>query len=106
MNQIINHIEVNGKKYKLQHPGNREWLKIKSTLLKVSKDEIDILPLLDYFFEFCCFPEIGVNLKLDDIDLKEIEEVWSVIAPKFLMGNLETNYRHRAKVSGGATAQS
>jgi hypothetical protein len=97
MNLLIANIEVNGKKYRLQHPGNREWLKLKKTLFRVSQDEIDIIPMLDYFFAHCCFPEIGDNLNLDTIDLTELEEVWSVIAPRFFRGDLATGYCYPVK---------
>ena len=92
MNLIKAEVIVNGKLYTLQHPGNREWLKLKKTLFKVSDDSIDFEPLLDYFFAHCCIPETGSNLTLDSVDLKELEEVWSIIAPKFLRGDLVAGY--------------
>ena len=97
LNIIKTSIEVNGKKYTLQHPGNREWMKLKKTLFKLSSDEIDMIPLLDYFFEFCLFPAEGAKPTLDSVPLKELEEVWSVIAPKFLGGSLESGYRYPNK---------
>ncbi len=98
MNLLTAHIEVNNKKYKLQHPGNREWLNVKKTILKVQSDQIDMIPLLDYFFEYCCFPEDGSEkLTVDNCDLAELEEVWSIIALKFLRGSLETGYCYPRK---------
>jgi hypothetical protein len=92
LNLITSRIEVNGKFYKLQHPGNREWLRIKKTMLNVSSDSIDMEPLLDYFFEHCCFPEEGSKLTVDNVSLEELEEVWGLVAPRFLRGALETGY--------------
>lgn len=85
-------IVVNGKVYKLQHPGNREWLKVKKTLLDVRTAQVDIEPLLDYCFEHVVFPEEGNKLDLDTIDLQELEEVWAEILPSFLRGQLDSGY--------------
>ena len=85
-------IVVNDRVYKLQYPGNREWLKIKKTLLDVRTAQIDIEPLLDYCFEHVVFPETGNKLDLDTIDILEVEEVWAVILPAFLQGKLDAGY--------------
>ena len=34
-------VEVNGKHYKLQHPGNRAWLKLKQSLVNITTKEFD-----------------------------------------------------------------
>jgi hypothetical protein len=94
---IINTIEVNGKKYKLQHPGNREWMRVKKTMYNVTGDSIDMEPLLDYFFEHCCFPEGGPKLTLDSVPTRELEEAWQSIALRFLRGELETGYKYPDK---------
>lgn len=107
MNLLTCDVQVNGKKYKLQHPGNREWLKIKQTLFKVSSDGIDLIPLLDYFFEHCCFPESGEQLNLDNIPLAELEEVWSLVAPRFFRGTMEAGYIYpvgAARIEAGGDA--
>lgn len=85
-------IVVNGKIYKLQHPGNREWLKVKKTLLDVRTAQVDVEPLLDYCFEHVVFPEEGNKLDLDTIDIIELEEVWAEILPSFLRGQLDAGY--------------
>lgn len=93
-------IEVNGKKYTLQHPGNREWIRIKTSFVKIQDTGsavIDMEPLLDYSFEHVVFPEEGKQLSLDTVDLKELQEVWGVILPRFLGGNLETGYIYPSK---------
>lgn len=90
-------IEVSGKKYTLQHPGNREWIRLKKSLYKISEDSICMEDLLDYFFENCLFPAEGQKLTLDDVPLKELEEVWSIVAPRFLGGNLEAGYKYPVK---------
>lgn len=89
---IVNRIVINGKVYKLQHPGNREWLKLKKTLLDVRTAQVDMAPLLDYCFEHVVFPEQGDKLNLDTIDLQELEEVWAEILPSFLRGQLDTGF--------------
>ena len=91
----IDKIVVNGKVYKLQHPGNREWIKLKQALFTVKKDgtiAIDMEAMIDYCFEHVVFPEEGGKLKLDDCDLIELEEVWAIILPGFLRGQLESGY--------------
>lgn len=84
-------IEVNGKKYTLQHPGNREWMRLRKTLYNPSDDMIDQEPLLDYFFENCCFPDAGEKLTLDTVPLEELED-WASIALRFLRGVIKSGY--------------
>jgi len=96
LNILKANIEVNGKKYTLQHPGNREWIRLKKTLYKLSDDSISMEEILDYFFENCLFPEQGEKITLDTVPLRELEEVWSIVAPKFLGGNLEAGYKYPA----------
>jgi len=82
-------IEVNEKIYTLQHPGNREWLKLKKELIVVNgtgQITLDNLPMLDYCFEHVVFPDEGPKLSVDTIDLEELEEVWIKILPPFLRG--------------------
>ena len=63
MDVRIKTIEVNEKKYKLQHPGAREWLKLKMSMYHPKTDDVDMVAVLDYFFEHCCFPEAGEKIK-------------------------------------------
>jgi len=82
-------IEVNEKKYTLQHPGNREWLKLKQEIIIVHASQtvsVDVVKMLDYCFEHVVFPDEGPKLDLDNIDIKEIEEVWSPVLQQFFKG--------------------
>ena len=82
-------IEVNGKIYTLQHPGNREWLKLKQEIFKASAQStisIDFIALFDYCFEHVVFPEEGPKLKLDDMDIEELEGVWGQVLQQFFKG--------------------
>ena len=82
-------IEVNGRLYELQHPGNREWLKLKQKIIKVTQEgivTIDLVPMLDYCFEHVVFPVEGNKLNIDTMDIDEIEEVWSRVLQVFLKG--------------------
>jgi hypothetical protein len=93
MEVIIKNVTVNGRKYKLQHPGARAWMTLKMSMFKPSTDEIEMVPLLDYFFENCCFPEDGQKLSFDSFDeseekLQELSEVWGGLALRFLAGKL------------------
>jgi hypothetical protein len=100
LNVIKTQIEVNGKKYNLQHPGNREWLKLKQSIYTVNVDqvaEVNMTLMLDYFFEHCLYPVEGQKLTLDNVPLKELEEVWGSVAPRFLRGDLAAGYRYPIK---------
>jgi len=87
----IKRIVVNGKVYKLQHPGNRAWLEIKETMYKPQTDTIKMIPFLDYCFEHVIFPEEGDKLNLDTCDPIDLE-VWQEILPRFFRGVLESGY--------------
>lgn len=89
---FVDEIVVSGKKFKLQHPGNREWIKLQSTLYDPVKGSIDMEKLLDYCFEHVVLPEEGRKLDLDSIPLSDLTEVWQVILPRFLTGKLESGY--------------
>jgi hypothetical protein len=89
--QTINKVVLNGKVYKLQHPGNREWLRLKATLLDIQKNQINMENLLDYCFEHVVFPEKNEKLTIDNCDIEELE-VWQEVLPRFLRGKLETGY--------------
>ena len=86
-----NKVVINGKIYKLQHPGNREWLKIKESMYSVQKDHLEMIPMLDYCFEHVVFPDKGEKITLDDCNIEELE-VWQTILPSFLRGQLEAGY--------------
>lgn len=97
---IVNTIEVNGKKYKLQHPGNREYIRLKREFFTFDgsgKGSINMETILDYCFEHVVFPEQGPKLSLESVDLGELEEVWSSILPRFLRGELEAGSKFKSK---------
>jgi hypothetical protein len=88
---LIQKVVINGKVYSLQHPGNREWIKLKGTIYNVQKDQINSENLLDYCFEHVVFPEKGEKITLDNCEIRELE-VWQEILPSFLRGRLENGY--------------
>jgi hypothetical protein len=96
-------ITVYDKKYKLQHPGTREWIKLKKEMREISsKDnkmslEIDTEKVVDYFFEHCCFPELGEKLSIDTILPQDFEEVWEPVSLMFLRGELGKEYCYPEK---------
>lgn len=90
MNIIKDVVEVSGKLYNLQHPGNREWIKLQQRLYNNKTGEINLELLLDYCFEHVVFPDNGPQLKLDDISLSDLE-VWGALLPDFLRGQFASN---------------
>jgi hypothetical protein len=89
---ITQKVVINGKVYKLQHPGNREWLKLQASLYNPKTDTFNLETMLDYCFENVVFPETGNKLSLDDESLLSDLEVWQTVLPSFLRGKLETGY--------------
>ncbi len=96
MDVVIINIVFFGKKYKLQHPGGREWLRLKQTMYKPALDQMDLESLLNYFFEHCCFPEEGEKLSLDSFtgtrDSMLEMEAWGLLAPRFFRGDVANGY--------------
>lgn len=88
---ITQKVVINGKVYKLQHPGNREWLKLQASLYNPKTDFFNLETMLDYSFENVVFPEEGNKLNLDTISLDDME-VWETVLPRFLRGKLEDGY--------------
>lgn len=96
---IQTNITLNGKKYKLQHPGNREWIKLKKTFFSFDengKGSIDMEPLLDFSFEHVVFPEEGNKLDLDSIPFDDLE-AWESILPRFFRGNVKEGEKFKSK---------
>lgn len=87
-----NRIVVNGKIYKMQHPGNREWMKIQGTMVDPKTQTYNMIDIMDYCFEHVVIPEKGNKLDLDSVDTRELSEVWQVVCPLFLRGQLDTGY--------------
>jgi hypothetical protein len=104
MDVIIINVEVFGRRYKLQHPGAREWLKLKQVMYKPKDDSLDLIVVLDYFFDHCCFPEVGEKLSIDSFGASAesmIElEAWGLIAPRFLRGVISDGYIYPDDDSG------
>jgi len=94
-------VEVGGKLYRLQHPGNRAWLKLKQSLVNITTKEFDFEKLLDYAFEHCVFPE-GHNFEptIDNVSLNE-SEVWEVILPNFFRGKVDNKFKPKNKTGEG-----
>ena len=82
-------IEIKGEGFILQHPGNREWLRLQKEMLNLSTGQLDMEKVLDYGFEHVVYPETGKKLSLDTIDLFQME-VWQGILPRFLRGRLSS----------------
>jgi hypothetical protein len=87
-------VTVYGKKYKLQHPGTRAWMRLKRDMVTASSNsskgfdvKLDPEKVLDYFFEHVCFPEIGEKLSIDTILPSQLE-VWTQVSNVFLGGEL------------------
>lgn len=89
----IDIIEVGGKCYRLQHPGNRNWVRLKQELIDIKTNKFNIEKLLDYAFEHCVFPE-GHNAEptLDNLPLEDLE-TWEVILPNFFRGKVDSKWK-------------
>lgn len=88
---FVNEAVVNGKKYKFQHPGNREWVKLQSQMLNLTTRTYEWEKLLDYCFEHVVIPVEGNKLDLDTIPVQDVE-VWQMLLPRFLRGELDNGY--------------
>ena len=78
---------VDGRKYRLQHPGNRAKLQWDRECFSLTEG-LDREKFLDLCFEHVVFPE-DHDQKPDLDRLKPNEmEVWGEILPKFLRGEL------------------
>jgi hypothetical protein len=79
---------IDGKKYKLQHPGNRIWLDWQKDFFSIA-DGIDQAKFLEKAFEYCVIPD-GHDFKpsIDDVKPKELG-VWQRLLRRFLDGTLE-----------------
>lgn len=91
MNNIVNRVVINEKVYTLQHPGNREWLKLQSQMLDINTKTLDMEKLIDYCFENVVIPLVGNKLDLDTLPVQDLG-VWQVLLPQFLRGELDAGY--------------
>lgn len=84
MDTIVEYINVNDRKYKLQHPGNREVLKLRGRCVNPVNGFFDLEPLMDFCFEHVVIPDgHGFKPIIDNLHPKEFED-WIVILPRFL----------------------
>ena len=86
MDSAIEYVEVLGKKYKLQHPGNRAVLKLQSNAINAQNGTINLEPMMDFCFEHVVVPDgHGFHPTIDNLPPKEFE-AWLGILPGFLRG--------------------
>lgn len=89
---ILEIIFVDGRKYKLQHPGNRIAMRWQEECFNLTKGKISQEKLIDKCFEHCVFP-IEHNFKPTLDNIKPIERgVWVSMLTRFLDGNLESSF--------------
>ncbi len=84
---ITSKVKIAGKKYILQHPGMRLWIRWQSEATETSgkgKHSINLEIVLDRGFEFVIIPD-GHNYKptLDTSSPSEVQE-WLKVLPGFL----------------------
>lgn len=80
---------VDGRKYQLQHPGNRKALQWKQNSMQIGSS-MRFDELLDKFFQFCVIP-LGHEFQpnLDNINPRHTE-VWLQLCNRFLSWDLES----------------
>ncbi len=80
-------VEVSELRYRLQHPGTREWVKLQQTIMNMQTRTVDLVALMDYCFEHVVHPH-GHDFQpnLDEISPAEAE-VWGKIFLPFLRGD-------------------
>lgn len=96
-------VEVNGKKYKLIHPGMRlhtRWRRQCSEIVE-GKIFFDLEKFLEFAFEGCIEPIDHTFLpNLDNVlDPKEQEE-WARLLPRFLRGDSIDDFQGKEKKKG------
>lgn len=78
-----------GRRYKLQHPGNRTWLEWRQAAVNLQTGAVDMIPLLDKGFEFCVVPiKHDFHPTIDTVKPAELE-VWQILLLRFFGGELE-----------------
>jgi hypothetical protein len=84
MDILIEHVEINGKKYKMQHPGNREVLKLRARCTDPKTGGTNLEEMMDYCFEHVVIPiEHKFKPDIDNLHPQEFEE-WLKLLPRFL----------------------
>lgn len=86
--QMIHIDFIDGKKYKLLHPGNRTKLAWEKETMNIATG-IDREKYLDYAFEHCVISD-GHDFKpgVDNVTPKELE-VWEKLLRRFLDGDIQ-----------------
>lgn len=89
MDGKIIHVKfIDGKRYKLQHPGNRVKMRWEKEVFNPTTG-IDIEKFMDLAFEHCVIPEgHGDKPSIDTVKPKDLE-VWQRLLRRFLDGDLE-----------------
>lgn len=95
-------VEVNGKKYKLIHPGMRlhtRWRRECSEIVE-GKILFDLEKFLDFIFD--CVEPIGHTFvpKMDNIENPKEQEEWSRLLPRFLRGDSIEDFQGKEKEKG------
>ncbi len=89
---------VDGKQYKLQHPGNRTYIQWQQEY--VTPMGFNMEEFLDKSFEHVVIP-MGHDFKptIDNIKPKELE-VWQKLLRRFLGGDIESDQKAEKPVKG------
>jgi hypothetical protein len=93
---------IDGRMYKLQHPGNRIYLDWQKDFISIT-DGIDQAEFLDKAFEYCVIPE-GHDFKptIDNVKPKELG-VWGKLLRRFLDGSIDDVPEGKASDVGKAS---
>ena len=92
-------LELDGKEYVLQHPGNRAWLKHYQT--SIGATEPDVVAFMDWAFEHVVFPKKGGQLSLDTLPIG-MQRVWMPLLLNFLnRGELDAEHSWKDIVGEG-----
>lgn len=86
--QIVNIQFIDGRNYKLQHPGNRTYMEWQNETFDMEKG-LDTIGFLDNAFEHCVIPD-GHDFKptIDNVKPAELE-VWQKLLRRFLRGDID-----------------
>jgi hypothetical protein len=87
--QIVTIEFVDGRKYRLQHPGNRTYMEWQNQSFDLEKG-LDTITFMDNAFEYCVIPE-GHDFRptIDNVKPAELE-VWQKLLRRFLRGDLDS----------------
>jgi len=99
-------VEVASLRYRLQHPGAREWTRLQQEIIDFKTSKPDLVALMDYCFEHVVSP-VGHDYQptLDDITPAE-SEVWGRIFLPFLRGNAVSQFAPKTKLEPRAVDES